>query len=591
MDEHKHYTFKFYNITCYGPNAQSHIFAEDPDIQCIVEHHMPESSSFDLRNNYAVRGYRIFNNPARPSCNSAEGTHGGELIACKKYHNVTSIDPEVFEHISKHTSEPCSLTACLLRLKGHNVLLIALYLWSGQALSDKNFAILKQVRILKDIIKKPALVFGDWNMSPEQLAASGWLDLLGFRVNFLVPKHVTSTMHKFSDRVIDYAIVDTCISHIPGDLEADIDTPFLHLGLSCKINARPNAEHSLVQIKPKKLPHSEALPKYESLNDWQKYVSYRKAHKHARKILTKQKAKTGVAILNKPCGALAADPKFNGHYCEESIRTGERLALASLAAEIHTLQLADIQVSLFHKYIGRGQYPKFMWKPNASQTPIAGKYVCEHATFWSSVYGLIDRIIVERSTQQYISKLSDLLSSVDTHRPSESSSIVLNNLNSIDAVLACPKPARLSAQLAKNHFIGVKVNESSQFWRDYVRRELATGGGKLFKWISSEEKQFLSVNLSAMMPRCISLNKFVQDQAVTWSKLWRPNQQSSDLTQRAFADLWHKARELRESEVLPLKEYFDDKVFYESIKNIKRIPLVLICGPPKVILPTFLSLL
>ncbi len=41
------------------------------------------------------------------------------------------------------------------------------YLWSGQALSDKNFAILKQVRMLKDLVKKPAIVFGDWNMSPD----------------------------------------------------------------------------------------------------------------------------------------------------------------------------------------------------------------------------------------------------------------------------------------------------------------------------------------------------------------------------------------------------------------------------------------
>ncbi len=49
-DMGKYYTLTFYNITCYGPNAQSHIFAEGPDIQCIVEHHMPITATFDMQN-------------------------------------------------------------------------------------------------------------------------------------------------------------------------------------------------------------------------------------------------------------------------------------------------------------------------------------------------------------------------------------------------------------------------------------------------------------------------------------------------------------------------------------------------------------
>ncbi len=228
---------------------------------------MPESSSFDMKTNYNIRGYRVFNNPARPTQTSDAGTHGGELIACKKYHNITHIDQDVFQLISEHTQEPCSLAACLLRLKGCNILLISIYMWSGQGLSDANFRILKQVRILKDIVHKPILVFGDWNMSPDQLASSGWLELLGLRVNFCTPKHVTSTMHKIPNRVVDFALVDTCIAHIPTDLEADCATPFLHLGLACKIQARPNAEHVLVQVKPKKLPHEDATKKFESLND------------------------------------------------------------------------------------------------------------------------------------------------------------------------------------------------------------------------------------------------------------------------------------------------------------------------------------
>ena len=146
--ENKFYTLKLYNITCYGPNAQCHLFAEDPDIQCIVELHMPESFSFDMRK-IAIRGYRVFNNPARPSKLSADGTHGGELIACKKYHNITRIDKEVYDLLEKHTSEPCSLSACILRLKGRSILLTVIYMWSRQGLSESNFAILKQIMFFK----------------------------------------------------------------------------------------------------------------------------------------------------------------------------------------------------------------------------------------------------------------------------------------------------------------------------------------------------------------------------------------------------------------------------------------------------------
>ncbi len=132
-------------------------------------------------------------------------------------------------------------------------------------------------------------------------------------------------------------------------------------------------------------------------------------YKYARKIFSKHKAKTGVAILNKPCGALDTDPKFQGTYREESVRVGERLALASLAAEIHTLQLAGIESSFFNKYIGRGQYPRFMWKPVVSKQPSDGKSVCKYATFWASIYGLIDRIIIERVRDRFISELTNLL--------------------------------------------------------------------------------------------------------------------------------------------------------------------------------------
>ena len=91
-----------------------------------------------------------------------------------------------------------------------------------------------------------------------------------------------------------------------------------------------------------------------------------------------------------------------------------------------------------------------------------------------------------------------------------------------------------------------------------------------FKWIAGEEKQFLSVNLSAIMARCISLNKFVQDQAQSWSKYWHPANGSSRAVADAFCALWHKAIDLRSQENKPLADYFGDKNIFDGIIGYKK---------------------
>ncbi len=187
---------------------------------------MPFSFSPNLKQQHVVRGLRLFNNPARQSLHSAGGTHGGEYIACRKFHNITHIDQDTYESISEYSQEPLSFSACILRLKGRSIVLVALYLWSGQGMSDANFIIFKQLRFLKDVVGKPLLVFGDMNMSSEQIVESGFFELLGLDMIILKPNNVTSTMHKIPNRVIDLVMVEPCIAHLIHDLKADVSTPF-----------------------------------------------------------------------------------------------------------------------------------------------------------------------------------------------------------------------------------------------------------------------------------------------------------------------------------------------------------------------------
>ncbi len=153
-----YYNIKFYNITCHGPKAQSHIYNEDPDILCCVESHMPYVYTPDLRAQLSVRNMRVFNNPARPSKHTASGTHGGEYIARKRYYNITAIEDDVYKLTQEYSHEPISFSAWILRLQRLTVVLVGLYLWSGKGMSEDNFRIFKQLRFLRDLLHKPLLV-------------------------------------------------------------------------------------------------------------------------------------------------------------------------------------------------------------------------------------------------------------------------------------------------------------------------------------------------------------------------------------------------------------------------------------------------
>ncbi len=72
------------------------------------------------------------------------------------------------------------------------------------------------------------------------------------------------------------------------------------------------------------------------------------------------------------------------------------------------------------------------------------------------------------------------------------------------------------------------------------------------------------------MAKCISLDKFVQDQAQSWSKYWHPANGSSRAVADAFCALWHKARDLRNQENKPLADYFDDTKLFDGILGYKK---------------------
>ena len=70
---------------------------------------------------------------------------------------------------------------------------------------------------------------------------------------------------------------------------------------------------------------------------------------------------------------------------DDAILVGEKLALASLCAELLVLKGAGVGNKDQPRYIGRGQYPKIRVRPLLKATPPTTRYNSPSLVFWSEV--------------------------------------------------------------------------------------------------------------------------------------------------------------------------------------------------------------
>ena len=98
--------------------------------------------------------------------------------------------------------------------------------------------------------------------------------------------------------------------------------------------------HANALLRPKALPLDPATKKYQDMTDYQRYNAFLAARRRARRTLWRQKCRTGVGILGQPLTELVNDPKYGADYEAESLRAGEKLAEASLTAELMVCNLA-----------------------------------------------------------------------------------------------------------------------------------------------------------------------------------------------------------------------------------------------------------
>ena len=124
----------------------------------------------DLRNS----GFRLVSHN-RAVFTSAFGSSGGVMIAVRtKFRCVPFIPPLGLFPPSAQGRVECAL----LRLRKVTVLTVAVYLYVGEGLSERNVAILQAIEILSGLTKNQFIVLGDFNLSRNELSTVSWPPLV-----------------------------------------------------------------------------------------------------------------------------------------------------------------------------------------------------------------------------------------------------------------------------------------------------------------------------------------------------------------------------------------------------------------------------
>jgi endonuclease/exonuclease/phosphatase family metal-dependent hydrolase len=126
---------------------------------------------------------------------------------------------------------------------------LSIYLKSGEGMSEANKAILEEAAVLLGLLKGPWIVAGDFNVNPEDLAATRWVDIVdGVLFAPALPTCTTAT----SSNKYDYFVVHRSIAHAVVAVQRIEDgacKPHWPARLLIKSNARRMAVRKLVRAK------------------------------------------------------------------------------------------------------------------------------------------------------------------------------------------------------------------------------------------------------------------------------------------------------------------------------------------------------
>ena len=334
-------TLHFYNVTEYGDTVEEYITQMYKEgkvkVAAMVETHLVKAKEAAVRDKMQKIGWRSVFAAARPTGRSSSGSHGGAMMISRKNLHCTPFRNKGDE---EEAAKGLDWVAVKVRMKGIDVVYVALYMTCGIGPTGVNIKKMKEVMEFILWVNLPFVIMGDWNMAPEMLQQTGWVKKMQGEI--MLPKGVQSTCSTGS--LLDYAVASNTLNGSVG-LDPVLKVPWKsHIGLSLTVSRAPRTALARYIKAPRSL---------EGMKD--------KEERTKKEGPGRGTSKSNEGIKGKP------PSKFEDTALEPVIKDAKEIgkvyAKWSRKMEDWLIGVKGIEEEDKEKYRGRGQYPTFQISP------------------------------------------------------------------------------------------------------------------------------------------------------------------------------------------------------------------------------------
>ena len=247
----------FANTSVWGPIVEAFLLGETADGVDLLgfSEHRAQTQEERFRMTMALRAAdrRAFSSvaglPLGKGHADDELFSGGTVLAPKRALLLGEVESnsETAQH-KKLYAHGLDWSACVLKLKGVDLLLVQLYFTNSLGVKGSNVIKLGEIQAL--ILRNwrlPFVLFGDFNMAPETLQASNFLREI--RGEIRLPTNLAATC--WTGSVIDYLVVAANFSEAVFNIQGLFDSPWkAHALIGFEVLASPRILNCRVLRRP-----------------------------------------------------------------------------------------------------------------------------------------------------------------------------------------------------------------------------------------------------------------------------------------------------------------------------------------------------
>ena len=246
----------FNNVTSLSPRIMRYIdsIKKKAQIVCLAEHKKCAREIPSSQSKFQAMGFKSWWTQA---IETKGGVSGGTSIHAHDYFMIERVD---WAKLSKGTYLPeCPENWTAVIVHGYiNFVVVAAYFQDGIGFTGRNLDMISSLQGWLVAVGLPWLIVADWNVPPEELAASGVIGRMGGVI--LAPTNCMATCHSGIGRVLDYAAASENLAKLL-EVNADYLSPSTpHIGLQISIDLEAFDDKILMLSAPP-IPKVPAMKK------------------------------------------------------------------------------------------------------------------------------------------------------------------------------------------------------------------------------------------------------------------------------------------------------------------------------------------